>query len=101
MDRRAVCVSVALALPRLAERDRGKAVSAWQALSHLQVVVNLIDYGMNPQAALDAPRWQFVRDNLVLLEPSVPQTVAIALTERGHKIQPGNFFGRGQVILKQ
>lgn len=72
-----------------------------QPQGHLQVVVNLVDYDLNPQAALDAPRWQFVRDNLVLLEPTVPESVAIGLKQRGHRIQPGNFFGRGQMIFRQ
>ena len=73
--------------------------AAMQPQGHLQVVVNLVDYGMNPQAALDAPRWQFIRDNLVLLEPTVSPAIATALVDRGHRIQPGNFFGRGQMIL--
>lgn len=71
-----------------------------QPQGHLQVVVNLVDYGMNPQAALDAPRWQFVRDNVVLLEATVAPPIATALADRGHAIQPGNFFGRGQMILR-
>ncbi|MBW4579855.1 MAG: gamma-glutamyltransferase family protein [Tildeniella nuda ZEHNDER 1965/U140] len=70
-----------------------------QPQGHLQVVVNLVDYGMNPQTALDAPRWQFVRDNLVLLELTVSPAIATALADRGHIIQPGGFFGRGQLIL--
>lgn len=72
-----------------------------QPQGHLQVVSNLVDYGMNPQAALDCPRWQFVRNNLVLLESSVPDAVGAGLAERGHKIQPWNFFGRGQVIVNK
>lgn len=72
-----------------------------QPQGHLQVVVNLVDYGMNPQAALDAPRWQFVQDNRVLLESTVSPTIATALADRGHIIQPGNFFGRGQIILRE
>lgn len=72
-----------------------------QPQGHLQVVVNLVDYAMNPQAALDAPRWQFVRDNLVLLEPTIAPSIMTALTTRGHRSQLGNFFGRGQIILKQ
>ena len=70
-----------------------------QPQGHLQVVVNLVDYDMNPQAALDAPRWQFIRDNLVLLEPTVSPKIATALADRGHTIRPGSFFGRGQIIL--
>jgi gamma-glutamyltranspeptidase/glutathione hydrolase len=72
-----------------------------QPQGHLQVVVNLVDYGMNPQAALDAPRWQFVRDNLVLLESTVSQEIATALADRGHTIRSGSFFGRGQMILRE
>lgn len=71
-----------------------------QPQGHLQVVVNLVDYGMNPQAALDAPRWQFVHDNQVLLESTVSPEIAAALADRGHTIQPGHFFGRGQMILR-
>jgi gamma-glutamyltranspeptidase/glutathione hydrolase len=72
-----------------------------QPQGHLQVISNLVDYGMNPQTALDAPRWQFIRNNLVLLEGSVPAGVVTELDQRGHKTQLGNFFGRGQVILSK
>ncbi|HAG83900.1 MAG TPA: gamma-glutamyltransferase, partial [Cyanobacteria bacterium UBA12227] len=74
-----------------------------QPQGHLQVVVNLTDYGMNPQAALDAPRWQFLSGNQVLLEHTVPRHVALALAEWGHDIQisaDGREFGRGQIILR-
>ncbi|MBD2744446.1 gamma-glutamyltransferase family protein [Coleofasciculus sp. FACHB-1120] len=75
-----------------------------QPQGHLQVVVNLLDYGMNPQAALDAPRWRFVAGKTVLLEQMVPRNIALALAERGHDIQisaePG-MFGKGQIILRQ
>jgi gamma-glutamyltranspeptidase/glutathione hydrolase len=75
-----------------------------QPQGHLQVVVNLADYGMNPQSALDAPRWQFISGNRVLLEQSVPRHVALALAERGHDIQvsaEGGQFGKGQIILSR
>ena len=70
-----------------------------QPQGHLQMVVNLVDYGLNPQAALDAPRWQFVRNNLVLLERSIDPAIVQSLIDRGHKVQLGGFFGRGQMIL--
>jgi gamma-glutamyltranspeptidase / glutathione hydrolase len=75
-----------------------------QPQGHLQVVVNLQDYGMNPQAALDAPRWQFVSGRAVLLEQTVPRSVALGLSDRGHDIQTmaeGRRFGKGQIILRQ
>ena len=74
-----------------------------QPQGHLQVVVNLADYGMNPQSALDAPRWQFLSGKTVLLEQTVPRDVALALAERGHDIQlsaDGGEFGKGQIILR-
>jgi gamma-glutamyltranspeptidase/glutathione hydrolase len=75
-----------------------------QPQGHLQVVVNLADYGMNSQSALDAPRWRFTFGKKVLLEQSVPRDVAIALAKRGHDIQAGVEginFGRGQMILRR
>jgi gamma-glutamyltranspeptidase / glutathione hydrolase len=71
-----------------------------QPQGHVQVVSQLVDYGLNPQAALDAPRWQFVRDNRVLLEASVAPEIAAGLAQRGHHTQTGDFFGRGQIILR-
>ncbi len=75
-----------------------------QPQGHLQVVVNLTDYGMNPQAALNAPRWRFLQNNTVLLEQTVPRHVAQALAECGHDVQmsaDGGLFGKGQIILRQ
>lgn len=74
-----------------------------QPQGHLQVVLNLEDYSMNPQAALDAPRWQWTWGKQVDLETSVPGHVVYGLKERGHQVmvQPeGASFGRGQIILK-
>jgi gamma-glutamyltranspeptidase/glutathione hydrolase len=73
-----------------------------QPQGHLQMAVNLADYNMNPQTALDAPRWRFLIDNKVLLEASVPNSVAIDLVERGHNIQMAHsrMFGKGQIILR-
>jgi len=75
-----------------------------QPQGHVQVVVNLMDYGMNPQAALDAPRWRFIAGNTVLLEQSVPRSLAMQLSDRGHTIQVSaevGQFGKGQMILRQ
>jgi gamma-glutamyltranspeptidase / glutathione hydrolase len=72
-----------------------------QPQGHVQVVVNLVDYGFNPQAALDAPRWQFVAGNRVLLERVVSDAIATGLSNRQHLIRRGGFFGRGQMILRR
>lgn len=74
-----------------------------QPQGHLQVITNLFDYGMNPQAALDAPRWRLIEKDLVLLETTVPNQIVLDLVERGHniKIAPSRMFGKGQIILNQ
>jgi gamma-glutamyltranspeptidase / glutathione hydrolase len=73
-----------------------------QPQGHLQVALNLTDYQLNPQAALDAPRWRFLQGNSVLLERGVPQEIVEGLRDRGHDIQiaPEYMFGKGQMILK-
>lgn len=75
--------------------------AAMQSQGHVQVVVNLADYHMNPQAALDAPRWRCISDG-ILLEPSVAPSVLQGLQQRGHNVHfsPEGFFGRGQMVLK-
>ena len=74
-----------------------------QPQGHLQVVVNLADYNMNPQAALDAPRWQWTAGRRVVFEPEFnPATIGV-LSARGHlaaiEADPTS-FGRGQTILR-
>lgn len=74
-----------------------------QPQGHFQVAINTIDYTLNPQAALDAPRWQWIKDNLVHVEPGFPNHLAQALTRLGHQIQPtldSGSFGRGQIIWR-
>ncbi|APR84457.1 Gamma-glutamyltranspeptidase [Minicystis rosea] len=55
-----------------------------QPQGHVQMVVNQLDYGMNPQACVDAPRWQWLQDLYVDVEQSVPAAVVQGLEARGH-----------------
>jgi len=71
-----------------------------QPQGHMQVIMNMLDYGMNPQAALDAPRWFWQNDLTVWMESAWPKPVVDALTARGHKIEAGPFYGRGNIIIK-
>ncbi|QKS70616.1 gamma-glutamyltransferase family protein [Paenalkalicoccus suaedae] len=74
-----------------------------QPQGHMQVVMNTVDFHLNPQAALDAPRWQWMKGKQVLLEQSVPNHIALALAARGHEIQvthQSGSFGRGQIIWR-
>lgn len=74
-----------------------------QPQAHLQVVSSMIDFHLNPQDALDAPRWQWLRDKVVQVEPSMPFNVIDGLTRKGHIIEVANetiMFGRGQIIVR-
>ncbi|MCP8615898.1 gamma-glutamyltransferase family protein [Salirhabdus salicampi] len=74
-----------------------------QPQGHMQVVMNMIDFDLNPQAALDAPRWQWEKDKKVLVEPNFPNHIAQALARKGHDIHvatEGGPFGRGQIIVR-
>ncbi len=74
-----------------------------QPQGHVQVLTNLIDFGLHPQAALDAPRWQWTNDRTVLAEPTFPVAVAQALARKGHDIRfatESGSFGRGQLIVR-
>jgi gamma-glutamyltranspeptidase / glutathione hydrolase len=71
----------------------GQPVSAFgvmggpmQPQGHVQLIVNQLEYGMNPQTSIDAPRWQWLQDLYVDLEASVPEDVAAGLQARGHSL---------------
>ncbi|HHY93564.1 MAG TPA: gamma-glutamyltransferase, partial [Firmicutes bacterium] len=72
-----------------------------QPQGHVQVACNLIDFGMDPQRALDAPRFRSDGGLALALEKGfVPDTVE-GLRARGHEVSEadrGN-FGGGQIIL--
>jgi gamma-glutamyltranspeptidase/glutathione hydrolase len=76
-----------------------------QAQGHVQMVTRICDYGQNPQAASDAPRWIVNPDGTVGLEESLKANVGATLEAMGHKIAPAeavNFaFGGAQLIWRQ
>ncbi|MBR0355311.1 MAG: gamma-glutamyltransferase family protein [Oscillospiraceae bacterium] len=75
-----------------------------QPQGHVQVVTNLLDFAMDPQQALDAPRWQWMRDGRITVESRFSASLARALERRGHRISidlDTTSFGRGQIILRQ
>lgn len=74
-----------------------------QPQGHLQVIMNTIDFNMNPQAALDAPRWHWVKDKKVEIEKSISNEISNSLIELGHEVelqQDSGVFGRGQIIWR-
>lgn len=74
-----------------------------QPQGHVQIVANMADFGLNPQAALDAPRWQWLGDKKVGLEATVPEFISSGLMKMGHQVEidADRFsYGRGQIILR-
>ncbi|HCG4535986.1 gamma-glutamyltransferase family protein [Ureibacillus chungkukjangi] len=74
-----------------------------QPQGHFQVVSNTIDFLLNPQAALDMPRWQWIGGKKVQVEPEFPNYLVQALQRKGHEIEvlpDGGSFGRGQIIWR-
>ena len=74
-----------------------------QPQGHLQVVMNSIDFKLNPQAALDAPRWQWLKDRLISVEQTMPNHIIKGLAAKNHQIQveyESGSFGRGQIIWR-
>jgi gamma-glutamyltranspeptidase/glutathione hydrolase len=74
-----------------------------QPQGHTQVVVGTVDYGLNPQAALDAPRWQVTGGRGIDLEGGISPHIMRALGARGHQIRipvERGGFGRGQIIRR-
>ncbi|HVC34907.1 MAG TPA: gamma-glutamyltransferase family protein [Chloroflexota bacterium] len=75
-----------------------------QPQGHLQMVLNTVDWGLNPQASLDAPRWQVTSGNEVLVEHGVPKEVVAELVRLGHDVKVAAeqaAFGRGQIIWRR
>ena len=75
-----------------------------QPQGHLQVISNMIDFGMNPQEALDSARFRIsIEDETVFAEDSFDQEVISGLESKGHSVSVisgvnRGFFGGGQII---
>ena len=74
-----------------------------QAQGHVQVALNTIDFNMNVQEALEAPRYRIMGGREVALERAVPQAVRDELGFMGHELWPRGAqnvsYGGGQAIL--
>ena len=74
-----------------------------QPQGHVQVMMNYIDFHLDPQQALDAPRWQWLRDGTVTVESRFSPDLARALRRLGHDVRMDlstPSFGRGQIIVR-
>ncbi len=87
---------------------------AMQPQGHVQVLVNIVDYGMNIQEAGDVPRWQhfgstepthnsddrLTDGGYIEVESGIPYQVVRALMAKGHKVRLGvGGYGGYQAIM--
>ena len=75
-----------------------------QPQGHMQTLVRMLDFGQNPQAACDAPRWRYNAGLEVNVESSMNPALVQALAAKGHRLavidDPYQDFGAGQFIWR-
>ena len=75
-----------------------------QPQGHLQTLVRMLDYGQNPQAACDAPRWRFNAGRAINVEAAMNPATVQGLKDLGHEVEVINDsyqdFGAGQFIWR-
>lgn len=83
----------------------------FQPMGHTQIVMNVIDFGMNLQEAGDAPRWDHTggatpmgrtteNTGLIRVESGIPYTTIRGLMDKGHKIGIARgIYGGYQAIM--
>ncbi|AZO33739.1 MAG: gamma-glutamyltransferase [Mesorhizobium sp.] len=71
----------------------------YQPFGHVHLVTNMIDFGMDPQQAIDAAR-VFYNHDVVEAERSVHSDAVEGLRRRGHRVvEPDHPLGGGQAVL--
>lgn len=80
-----------------------------QPQGHLQLAIDMVAGNLDPQAAIDMPRFCILdgtHDGIVFLEEGVDESVVKELQRRGHKLKAGikgherSIFGRAQIIKR-
>ena len=92
-------------IPAMLKKD-GKVIMSfgvmggqYQAVGHTRFLSNMVDFGFDPQSALDGPR-SFFEENTVLLERGYSKATIRELTALGHQVEtPPSPHGGGQAIL--
>lgn len=103
-------------IPAMATREEDGSLFAsygvmggfMQPQGHLQVSLAMIDDGLNPQEALDRPRFCIEAghpESRIAIEDGIPEAVLSELAAMGHEVYPVSgyeraIFGRGQIIRR-
>lgn len=75
---------------------------AMQPQGHVQLLLNLLEFGMEPQAAVDAARFRHLAGRRVALETPIGGEVRAALSAMGHEIvdERNVSFGGAQLVMR-
>lgn len=103
-------------IPAMATREEDGSLFAsfgvmggfMQPQGHVQVFTALVDSGLDPQAALDMPRFcieDVAEGGQIAIEEGIPQATVDELSRYGHDVHlvggwDRALFGRGQIILR-
>ena len=74
-----------------------------QPQGHVQLISNVVDYGMPLQRALDEPRWRYREDGTLALESQFDDDIAAKLVRKDHDVRtlsPGE-FGGAQIVRNE
>ncbi len=73
-----------------------------QPQGHVQVLLNILEFGMGVQEAIDAPRFRHFSGRDVAFEHSIPRHVLDELQAMGHDVRggEGTSFGGAQAIIR-
>lgn len=93
-------------IPAMALKDGKPAVSFgvmggdYQPMGHAHVFSNLVDYGMDPQEAIDHPRLFWGDDGVLEAETGIAGEVRDTLSAMGHEVRSATSpLGGGQMIV--
>ncbi|MEO6444951.1 MAG: gamma-glutamyltransferase, partial [Gemmatimonadaceae bacterium] len=95
--------------PAMALNDDGSLFAAFgtpggdgQPQTLIQVLNNVLRFGMTPQQAVEAPRWRIYGSGSLGVEPGLTDDVRAELTRRGQRVTvqpPSAEFGGAQIIV--
>jgi gamma-glutamyltranspeptidase/glutathione hydrolase len=64
-----------------------------------QMVMNMVDFGMDVQAAIAAPRISFVEPDVLVVEERIPREIRDALAGLGHEVRIGRSLGNAHGLM--
>ena len=84
------------------ELSFGVMGGSMQPQGHVQLLLNLLLFGMDLQEAVDAPRFRHVESRRLALEAPIPDQVRTVLAALGHDIisESDVFFGGAQAVMR-